>query len=88
MPAAPDLAAATNYQDLWWVPSESGWGVDFAHQGNLLFATWYTYDVTRANNPPLWLSALMERQVPSNVFTGPLNRTSGPRFDNYMAAIR
>ena len=54
--AAPDLAAATNYQDLWWVPAESGWGVDFAHQGDLLFATWYTYDAKgvtqRAPSPP------------------------------------
>ncbi len=87
--AAPDLAAATNYQDLWWVPAESGWGIDFAHQGNLLFATWYTYDVAnpRGGNPPMWLSALMLRQGSSNVFTGPLNRTSGPRFDNYYAVF-
>ncbi len=85
--AAPDLAGATNYQDLWWAPSESGWGVDFAHQGNQLFATWYTYDAKSAGagNPPMWLSALMQRQGMSNVFTGPLNRTSGPRFDSYVA---
>jgi len=80
---APDLAGATNYEDLWWVPTESGWGVNFAHQGNQLFATWYTYGT---NNAPLWLSALMTRQGTSNVFTGPLTRTSGPRFDNYRAS--
>jgi len=84
---APDLAAATNFQDLWWVPAESGWGVNFAHQGNQLFATWYTYDAKSAGgNAPLWLSALMARQGTSNVFTGPLTRTSGPRFDNYKAS--
>jgi len=84
---APNLAAATNYQDLWWVPTESGWGVNFAHQGNQLFATWYTYDAKGASgNPPLWLSALITRQGTSNVFTGPLTRTSGPRFDNYKAS--
>jgi len=83
--AAPDLAAATNYQDLWWVPAESGWGIDFAHQGDLLFATWYTYDAKNSvgANPPLWLSALMRRQGTSNIFSGPINRTSGPRLDNY-----
>ena len=27
----------------------------------------------------------MQRQGMSNVFTGPLNRTSGPRFDSYVA---
>ena len=52
-----------------------------------MFATWYTYDAkTAGNNPPLWLSALMPRQGTSNVFTGPLTRTSGPRFDNYKAS--
>jgi len=80
---APNLAAATNYQDLWWVPTESGWGVNFAHQGNLMFATWYTYGT---NTAPLWLSALMTRQGTSNVYTGSLTRTSGPRFDNYKAS--
>ncbi len=81
---APNLAGATNYQDLWWVPTESGWGVNFAHQGDQLFATWYTYDAkTAGNNAPLWLSGLMARQGTSNVFAGTITRTSGPRFDNY-----
>jgi YVTN family beta-propeller protein len=81
----PNLTAATNYQDLWWVSTESGWGVNFAHQGDLLFATWYTYDQENLgpSNPPLWLSALLRRQGTSNVFSGPITRTSGPRFDNY-----
>ncbi len=86
--SAPNLTGATNYQDLWWVgPTENGWGVNFAHQGDLLFATWYTYDAKVAgNNAPLWLSALMQRQGTSNVFTGTITRTSGPRFDNYKTS--
>ena len=81
----PNLSAATNYQDLWWVPAESGWGVNFAHQGDQIFATWYTYDAKApgAGNPPLWMSALMRRQGTSNVFTGTLSRTSSQRFDAY-----
>jgi len=78
----PNFAAATNYQDLWWVANgaESGWGVNFAHQGDSVFATWYTYDV---DGTPLWLSALAPRVGTSNVYTGKLFRTSGPRFDAY-----
>ena len=30
----------------------------------------------------------MKREGTSNVFTGPLNRTSGPRFDNYSRDVR
>ena len=82
---SPNLVAATNYQDLWWVPTESGWGVNFAHQRDQIFATWYTYDAKApgSGNPPLWMSALMKRQGTSNVFSGPLTRTSGQRFDDY-----
>ncbi len=80
-PATPNFAAATNYQDLWWVANgaEAGWGVNLAHQGDTLFATWYTYDV---DGTPLWLSALAPR-VGGNVYRGPLYRTSGPRFDAF-----
>jgi hypothetical protein len=80
--SAPDYASATNYQDLWWVGdgSESGWGINFAHQGDSIFATWYTYDVDGA---PLWLSVLAARAGKTNVYTGTLYRTSGPRFDAY-----
>ena len=62
--------------------------MNFAHQGDQLFATWYTYEQKNLgrSNPPLWLSALMPRQGTTNVFTGPLKRTSGPRFDNYKAS--
>jgi hypothetical protein len=85
--SAPDLNAATNYQDLWWLAAESGWGANFAHQGNTIYATWYTYDAKAAgNNAPLWLAALLTRQGTSNVFSGNLYRTSGARFDNYKAS--
>jgi hypothetical protein len=79
---APNVTAATNYQDLWWVPQgvENGWGINFAQQGDSIFATWYTYDLDRS---PLWLTALAQRQPGGNVFTGPIYRTSGPRFDAF-----
>ena len=79
----PNFDAASNYQDLWWVPNgaESGWGVNFAHQGDSIFATWYTYNIL--GGTPLWLSALASRQGTSNVYTGPIYQDSGPRFDAY-----
>jgi hypothetical protein len=78
----PNFAAASNYQDLWWVANgaESGWGINFAHQGNSVYATWYTYDVDGA---PLWLSVLAAQVGAGNVYTGTLYRTSGPRFDAF-----
>src|SRR6478735_8016102 len=41
-------ASATSYStdqsDLWWNQSESGWGIQFVHRGNLIFATMFVYD--------------------------------------------
>src|SRR6185312_17220634 len=37
--AASLAAAAPNYQGLWWASpagSESGWGINFAHQGDII----------------------------------------------------
>jgi hypothetical protein len=40
---SPQRASAANYQDLWWNPAESGWGLALAHQGNILFGGLFTY---------------------------------------------
>ena len=74
------LAAATNYQDLWWknpAASESGWGVNLNHQGDTIFATWFTYDLGGA---PLWLVATATKTGP-NVFSGDLLQTTGPAYN-------
>ncbi|HYC35007.1 MAG TPA: choice-of-anchor J domain-containing protein [Usitatibacter sp.] len=69
-----------NYTALWWNPAESGWGVNVNHQGDIVFATLFTYDTTGA---PMWL--VMSggvRQGSSDVFTGDLYRTTGPAFNS------
>lgn len=76
----PNLALATNYQDLWYASpaeSEAGWGVNLTHQGDTIFATWFTYDL---DGTPMWLSATAPRTAPS-VYTGTLYRTRGPPFN-------
>ena len=42
---------AIDYTDLWWNPSESGWGISLTQQFNIIFAAWYTYDT---NGSPVW----------------------------------
>jgi hypothetical protein len=76
---ATDPAAATNYQDLWWAAPagvESGWGVSFTHQGDIIFATWYTYDLA---GKPWWLITTATRTAPG-VYAGTLYTTTGPAF--------
>jgi hypothetical protein len=77
---AGNLAAATNYQDLWWAApagSESGWGVNFTHQGDTIFATWFTYDLDRT---PMWLVVTAQKTAPG-MYAGTLYRTTGPAFN-------
>ena len=81
--ALSNLALATNYQDLWWnapAGSESGWGVNFSHQGSTIFLTWFTYDISGS---PMWLVATLAQTTNPALFTGTLIRTSGPRFDAF-----
>jgi serine protease len=74
----PNFVQATNYQDLWWVAegAESGWGINIAHQGDIIFASWYTYD---ADGSPLWLSVTAVKVGPA-VYSGQLIRTTGPAY--------
>ncbi|MEO8675761.1 MAG: S8 family peptidase, partial [Casimicrobiaceae bacterium] len=82
------LAAATNYQDIWWAGTsanpgtEQGWGLNLAHQGDIIFASWFTYDSDRT---PLWLVATAPKIAPG-VYQGTFYRPSGPRFDAYSKA--
>ncbi len=76
--AQPDLAQTTNLQDLWWaVNPESGWGVNFTHQGNVIVLTWFTYD---ADGKGLWMIAVLTLQ-PSGAYEGPLRTVTGPPFN-------
>jgi serine protease len=76
----PNFAAATNYQDLWWASppgSESGWGVNLTHQGDTIFATWFTYD---HDGTPMWLVATAPKTAP-RTYAGTLYRLTGPPFN-------
>jgi hypothetical protein len=69
---------ATNYTDVWWKESESGWGISIVHQGDLIFIAWYTYG---SDGKPMWVTGLATRQADGS-FTGELNRpASGIAFN-------
>jgi hypothetical protein len=75
-----DLTQAYNYQDLWWASpagSESGWGINLTHQGDTIFATWFTYDL---DGTPMWLVGSAPKVTLGN-YAGTLYRTTGPAFN-------
>jgi hypothetical protein len=72
-------ARANDYTDIWWAGEvESGWGVNFVQNENIVFATFYIYDV---NKQPTWYSAAMT-STGSGGYVGPLYQTSGSFFGN------
>ena len=77
--AAP-LPPGPNYEGSWWnapAGSESGWGINLAHQGDAIFATWFTYD---AAGRAWWLSMTANR-TGNNVFSGVIFESHGPAFN-------
>lgn len=79
---APGTAPGdTNFQDLWWVPTESGWGVNVTHQGDTLFATWFTYG---ADGRGRWLVMSNLGRVPgTRRYSGDIYQTTGAPFGAY-----
>jgi hypothetical protein len=77
-PTVAGRAAATNYQDLWWRSTESGWGLNITHQDNTLFATLFTYD---AGGRGLWLVMSAGLRQGDGSYLGDLYRTTGPAFN-------
>jgi hypothetical protein len=72
------LSRAGNFSDLWYNPSESGWGVNLIQQYDTIFATLFVYG---ADNRTRWYvaPALRQAATPAN-FSGDLFETNGPWF--------
>jgi len=70
-----------NYQGLWYRGEvEKGWGVNVAHQGDVLFVTWFTY---AADGSGQWLVASDVEKTGPDTYSGALLQTTGAPFDAY-----
>ena len=76
--AAPACATSysTDQSDLWYIPTEAGWGIQFVHRGNLIFFTMFVYD---GAGKPIWYVGTISPRIPL-VWTGDMYVTSGPWF--------
>jgi hypothetical protein len=70
--------SGTNHTGIWWNASESGWGVNFQHDGNTIFATWFIYD---AAGNPWWIVMTASDPSGTGTFTGELWKTTGSGYD-------
>jgi len=73
---SPANAPAADYSDLWWNPSESGWGLNVVqHPTHTIFAVWYSYET---DGSPAWFVLPAGSWTSSSTYTGTLYETSGP----------
>jgi hypothetical protein len=68
----------SNLTALWWDAAESGWGLNVNHQGNIIFATLFTYDDAGA---PMWLVMSGGTKQGDGSYFGTLYRTTGDPFN-------
>jgi hypothetical protein len=72
--------AALNFSGLWWAApagSEAGWALNVWHEGDVIVATWSTYD---ANGKAWWL-AMAAVKGAGNTYSGTFYETRGPGFN-------
>jgi hypothetical protein len=71
-----------NYTGIWWNSSESGWGVNFSQQGDVIFAAMYVYD---PSGRATWYSSSMRATAAApTAFSGELVATTGPYFGGFF----
>ena len=75
-PHAFATSFTTDQSDLWYIPAESGWGIQLVQRAGTIFATLYVYDI---NNKPTWFVATMDYKG-SLIWSGDLLVTTGPWF--------
>lgn len=77
----PGRVPAVNYTDLWWSPSESGWGLSIFHGPfNDIFATWMVYGT---DGKPTWYLMGSGKWISAGsttTYEGKVFKTNGPHF--------
>lgn len=67
-----------NHTDMWWNPSESGWGLNIVQHGSgIIFATWFVYG---QDGRSTWYVVPEGQWRTPSEYRGPLYRTTGPYF--------
>ena len=69
-------ALAVDYSDMWYLPAESGWGVNFTQNDGVIFITFFIYGT---DNKPVWYVAIAYQDASGN-YSGTLYSTTGTYF--------
>ena len=74
----PLPALAADYTELWWTPSESGWGVNLVQSDTFMFLTFFIYG---PDNKPTWYTAQLSLDA-QGAYSGGLYATTGTYYAN------
>jgi hypothetical protein len=73
----PGTALSADFTDIWYLPQESGWGVNIVQSDSFLFATFFIYG---SNKQPTWYTA--ELTWDGTRYAGGLYLTQGTYWRN------
>jgi hypothetical protein len=65
----------TDRSDVWWTPSESGWGAFITQQQDTIFMGLFVYD---ENNRPTYFVSTLKYDLSIRTYSGDLYATQGP----------
>ena len=71
-PSASAVNKTTDQSDLYWIHTESGWGIQIVQGMNTIFATLFVYG---ADGQPTWYVATLVTTAPFN-WSGTLYKTT------------
>ncbi len=69
-------ARATDYTDIWFLPAESGWGVNVVQSDSFMFVTFFVYG---PDKKPIWYTANLTQDASKN-YNGQLYATTGSYY--------
>ena len=68
---------SNDQSDLWYIPAESGWGLQLVQRGNLIFFTMFVYDPA---GKPIWYVGTINPTGAPFTWSGQMYLTTGPSF--------
>jgi hypothetical protein len=71
--ARSEAFPAYDFTDLWWNPSESGWGISIHVKRDALFGAWFVYD---ASGKPTWYTLQGGAWTTANTYRGQIYVTT------------
>jgi hypothetical protein len=74
--AAASRAGAVDYTDLYYIPTEDGWGANVVQSDSFLFLTFFIYGT---DNKPTWYTAQLTLDASGN-YNGKLYATTGTYY--------